>query len=272
MFTRYGFMPFFIICFMTMFLTMGPVFGQLPTEVEETELSLTLNQLPGANLTMGGGAAVPLPNGFVAGIFQSNGTVIRGRGYAEYGFDANFARIVPYVATTFKGNDWDALGTQHDGGLNFEFEEVVEGVDISGGVFGRSGGAFAKPNLFDLAAANGYDENTLEGYANPDGKTLAELNPAPTGLSFGDKNSLNLLFQADFNVKDIGVAVKVMPELANDSDAEATDQAIINLNSSYVLGEKVRLGIGADIGFQRFRDSGDLEKQIAGFTTINLSF
>ena len=272
MFSKFGFMPFFAILMLAMFLFTSGAWAQLPTEVNETELSLTLNQLPGANLGIGGGAAVPFPNGFVAGIFQSNGTVIRGRAYLEYGVRVKVLRVVPYLNSTFKGYDISELGVQNDAGLNFEFEGVIENVDISGGIFGRSGGAFAKPNLFDLGAANGYDENTLEGYTNADGGTLASLNPGATGLSFGDKNSLNLLLQADFNIKDIGIAVKLVPELANSSDAEATDQAIINLNTSYELGEKISIGVGADIGFQRFRDSGELEKELASLVAIKLSF
>ena len=66
MFSKFGFMPFFAMIMLGMFLTTSVSWGQLPTEVEETELSLTLNQLPGANLGIGGSAAVPFPNGFVA--------------------------------------------------------------------------------------------------------------------------------------------------------------------------------------------------------------
>ena len=59
----------------------------------------------------------------------------------------------------------------------------------------------------------------------------ASLNPAPAGLSFGDRNSVNLLIQADVNLPNgIGGSLRFMPELAGSGeDSEAVDQLIANL-------------------------------------------
>ena len=69
-----------------------------------------------------------------------------------------------------------------------------------------------------------------------------------------------------------GVAIKVMPELANNSDAEATDQAILTYHTSYDLAEKISLDLGVDLGIQRFRESGDIERELATILGLSLSF
>ena len=253
--------------------------AQLPTEVDEASVSLTVNQLPGAPLGLGGGGALPFGNeqvsGFAATAFQSNGTVIRGRYHAEVGGEMSLFRVILYTDGTFKGASVSELGRQADLGVSFEVQGVGgEVFDVSGGIFGRSGGAFAKPNAFDTLAAQGYDENALEGYADADGGGLASLNPAPAGLSFGDRNSVNLLIQADVNLPNgIGGSLRFMPELAGSGeDSEAVDQLIANLNTSYELGTHVNLQIGVDIGAQRFRESGDVEKEASVLAAVSLTF
>ena len=48
MFSKFGFMPFFITIILGMFLAMSPAWAQLPSEVEETSFNLQLNSLPGS--------------------------------------------------------------------------------------------------------------------------------------------------------------------------------------------------------------------------------
>ena len=111
-------------------------------------MSLTVNQLPGAPLGLGGGGAVPFGNeqvsGFAATAFQSNGTVIRGRYHAEVGGDVNLLRVVLYTDGTFKGASVSELGRQAD--LGFDPSKCRVSVArclMSAAVyFGRSGGAF----------------------------------------------------------------------------------------------------------------------------------
>ena len=45
MFSRFGFMPFFAILMLGMFLSMNAAWAQLPSEVEETSFNLQLNSL-----------------------------------------------------------------------------------------------------------------------------------------------------------------------------------------------------------------------------------
>ena len=187
MFSRFGFMPFFAILMLGMFLSMNAAWAQLPSEVEETSFNLQLNSLPGSKTSIGTGLEIPIKfgavNGFIASLFQSNGAVVRGRYHAELGFNFKNFRIIPYLNGTGRGPGWKEVALVNDVGLSFEVQGVGgKYFDVRGGFFGQSGGAFGKSNLFDLGAANGYDENRMEEFSDANGITLAQLNQAPDGI------------------------------------------------------------------------------------------
>ena len=160
----------------------------------------------------------------------------------------------------------------NDVGLSFEVQGVGgKYFDVRGGFFGQSGGAFGKSNLFDLGAANGYDENRMEEFSDANGITLAQLNQAPAGINPQPKNSFNGLLQVDFNLPNgIGGTVKLMPEIVGSDGLEATDQATVSLATSYELGERVNAKIGVAAGMQRYRESGNTETEVAGFLGISI--
>ena len=274
MFSRFGFMPFFAILMLGMFLSMNAAWAQLPSEVEETSFNLQLNSLPGSKTSIGTGLEIPIKfgavNGFIASLFQSNGAVVRGRYYAELGFNFKNFRIIPYLNGTGRGPGWKEVALVNDVGLSFEVQGVGgKYFDVRGGFFGQSGGAFGKSNLFDLGAANGYDENRMEEFSDANGITLAQLNQAPAGINPQPKNSFNGLLQVDFNLPNgIGGTAKLMPEIVGSDGLEATDQATVSLSTLYALDERVNLRIGLAAGMQRYRKSGDTEGEVAGFFGI----
>ncbi|RKU21045.1 hypothetical protein C6499_22765 [Candidatus Poribacteria bacterium] len=241
--------------------------AQLPSNPDETSVSIAINKIVDTT-GWGGSFAVPYKlNDNVSGYFATaaqGGDLIRGRYHAEVSYAFGALDVTLYTDGTYKGPDVANLGRQADLGVTIGTNRP--GGDVEIGIFGRNGGAFAKPNAFDDLSAKGYDEAVLETI---DG--LTTLNPAPTGLSFGDRNSVNLLVSLQKNVGDIGASLKLMPELVGSTD-DAVDQAILNLHTDYRLSEKVSLGVGVDIGCQRFRGSGDIEQEVAGLLTLNLAF
>ena len=275
MFSKYGFMPFFVMIMLGTFLSASALWAQLPSEVEETSFNLQLNSLPGSKTSIGTGLEVPLKigskvDGFFASLFQSNGATVRGRYYAELGFNIKNFRVIPYLNGTGRGPGWKEVALVNDIGLSFEVKGVGgEYFDVRGGFFGQSGGAFGKSNLFDLGAANGYDENRMEEFSDANGITLAQLNQAPAGINPQPKNSFNGLVQVDFNLPNgIGGTAKLMPEIVGSDGLEATDQATVSLSTLYGLGERVNLRLGMAAGMQRYRESGNTETEVAGFFGI----
>ena len=276
MFSKFGFMPFFAMIMLGMFLGTSVTWAQLPSEVEETSFNLQTNSLPGAALSIGTGLEIPLKfgavNGFVASLFQSNGTVVRGRYYAELNFDIKSFQIIPYLNGTGRGPGWTETTLTNDVGVSFKVKGVGgEYFDIRGGFFGQSGGAYGKSNLFDLGAANGYDENRMEEFTDANGITLAGLNQAPAGINPQPKNSFNGLLQISLNLPNgISATGKLMPEIVGSKGLEATDQATVAVATSYELGEHVNAKIGVAAGMQRYRESGDTEGEVAGFFGISI--
>ena len=264
-----------ILCVLVMLFAMNSsVFG-LPTEVDKESVSININQFPGSPLGLGGQLAAPYNieqvSGFVASSLQSNGSIIRGKYHGEAGFDFSKTRILLYLNGTTKGYSLTELGTQTDIGVNFEWQGVgSEMIDISGGIFGRDGGAFGKANAFDQLSELRYDENELETFLDADGRMLSELNPAATGLTFRNRKSVKLRLQGDINTaSNIGINVALMPELFG-SDEEAADQLIGSFHTDYQLGQHTSLDFVIDIGFQRFRESGNVESEASLFVGIKI--
>ena len=252
--------------------------AQLPSSVDRTSIGIGLNQLPGAPVSWSGNAAMPFGNdslnGFIAALLQSNGTITRGRFHAEIGKDFGKLRGEVYADGTAKGKGITSLGHDIQTGANAVVP--IGSLELKLGIAGKSGGEMAKPNAYDALAALGYDENELELYTNPSGKTLAEQNPASTGLSFQNRNSLILRGAIELNLP-LGISGEfvIMPELtgsSTDIDSEPLDQLIITLNKSYALNNRFSIHAGADIAFQRFRHSGTTEDAVAGRVSANMMF
>lgn len=265
------------ILFVTLLLFSTSIYAQLPSSVDEGSIGIGLNQLPGAPISWNINAAVPYGKesvgGFAAALVQNNGTVTRGRFHAELGKNFGDIRAEIYADGTFI-NQGDGFGRDVQTGANAVVDTGY--LEIKIGLAGKSGGAMAQPNLFDLASANGYDENYLEKVTHEDGKTLSQINPARTGLSFQNRNSIVLRVGTEFDLPyGISAEASAMPELhgvSSDVDSEPLDQLIVTLNKSYAVSRSFSVNAGADVAFQRFRESGTTESAVAGRVSANFLF
>lgn len=250
--------------------SVGFVYAQLPTKVDEVSIAGTYNQIAG-NTGWGLLGAVPFNAGSVNGnasaIAQGSGNIIRGKYHAEAGITLRSFDFKVYTDGTFKGYSVRDLGRQADIGLAVEFPEFdLAGFHATGGagVFGRNAGQFGAPNARDDLENIGYDPNSL------DGRDLETLHPPPAGLSFKTGNSLNLLaYILLTHPKGFNVAVKAMPELAGAGD-NPVHQLIITPSTSFELRDNVNIEFGADIGIQTF--NGTIERELATLAAVKLSF
>ena len=245
-------------------------YAQLPSEVDETSVAITYNDIAGSR---GWGVLGALPfgnpenaNGHVSAIAQGGGTVIRGKYHAEINFPIKVLQFKLFTDGVFKGPTVRDLGRQADIGLAIEvpFEHGNAKLPIAIGVFGRSAGPFGPPNARDDLENLGYDPNTL------DGRDLETLKPPPSGLSFKAGDSLNLLVSTEVHLPyDISLGVRLMPELAGAGD-NPVHQLIVTPSTSFEFGENINLEVGADLGLQTFE--GELETELATLAAIKLSF
>ena len=239
--------------------------AQLPSEVNETSLAITFNEIAG-NRGWGALGAVPFKHGHVSAIAQGGGTVIRGKYHAEYNVPLAAFQFKLFTDGTFKGPTVRDLGRQADVGLAIEvpLQYGIVKVPIAIGVFGRSAGPFGPPNARDALENLGYDPNTL------DGRDLETLKPPPSGLSFKAGNSVNLLLSTEVHLPyDVSLGVRVMPELAGEGE-HPVHQLIITPSTSFEFREHINLELGADVGFQTY--DGKLETEVATLVAVKLSF
>lgn len=252
--------------------------AQLPTDVDETYVSFNYDKIITDTGWAGGfGFPVKLSDniaGYGAGILQAS-DIIRGRYHAELTYTGlSLVDLTFYADGTVRGPELNALGNNSDFGVNFNTPDIKREnseIDIGFGIFGRSGGAFAKANALDDLVGLAYAEGDLEGYTNAEGKGLADLNPAPTGLSFHDRKSLNGLGYIRYNHNSgLGVNFKLLPEIVNDDGSEAIDQGILAVTYSVDLNQRFNLQGGVEYGIQRYRDSGNTETESAVSAAIVL--
>ena len=270
---------FTLLLAMTLLVYSGLSFAQLPSNPDEGSFGASLNQLPSGS-AWGANLAVPYTisenvKGYFATAAQG-GSEIRGRYHAEIEYDLGIVDATLYSDGGYRGQTFSGLGYTVDLGMTVDVVDD-ERLDVEIGIFGRSGGAFAKPNAFDTLSFSGYGEDELDRFRDANGRTLAELNPAPTGLGIQNKNSLNLLFLTSFQLPyNIDMGVRFMPELlasgADEADNEAVDQLLLNFSTSYEVLSFASLEMAIDVGFQRYRESGTIENALAGLATLKIPF
>ena len=246
--------------------------AQLPSEVNETSVALTFNEIAG-NRGWGALGAVPFKNGHVSAITQGGGNVLRGKYHAEVNFPVGVGFSTPNVFQfkfftdgVFKGATVRELGRSADIGLAIEvpLKRGNVKIPISIGVFGRNAGPFGPPNARDDLENLGYDPNAL------DGRNLETLKPPPSGLSFKAGNSVNLLLATEVNLPhDVNLAVRLMPEVAGAGD-NPVHQLIVTPSASFELRDNINLEVGADFGFQTFE--GQIESELATLVAVKLAF
>lgn len=237
--------------------------AQLPTDVENTSISLTFDRIVDDS---GWGALASTPihfrniDGYLAGIAQG-GDIIRGKYHAEVGLPIGNFGVRIYTDGTFKGYSFDSIGRQTDIGIAIDTPEI-SGASVRVGIFGRNAGAFGPPNARDTLENNGYNPNDLDGLG------LENLNPPPAGLSFKTGNSLNALVSAAFEYRGVSIGIKGMPELTGEGDP--AHQTIISAHVSRNITKQIGMDLGAEVGFQSWQ--GKVERELAYFTAVTIDF
>ena len=253
-----------LLCLLfTMFLLILQADAQLPTDVENTSISLSFDRIvddSGWGVLASTPIHVGVVDGYLAGIAQG-GDIIRGKYHAEAGFPIGSFGIRAITFGTVKGYSFGELGNEKNIGFAIDTPEVA-GASIRVGIFGRNAGEFGSPNARGTLEDAGYDPNSLDGLG------LENINPPPAGLSFKAGNSLNALISADFDWQGVSFSIKGMPELTGEGDP--AHQAIISAHISRDITETVGLDLGAEVGFQSWL--GEVERELAYFTALSVNF
>lgn len=238
-------------------------YAQLPTDVEHTSVSVSLNQIVD-DRSFAALVAAPydleLFDGYVAGIGQT-GNVLRGKYHAEAGIDLGAFRGVVYTDGTFKGYSIDDIGRQADYGIAVDTPKI-SGANVRIGIFGRNAGEFGPPNARDILENNGFDPNDL------DNRDLETLTPPPAGLSFQRGSSLNALIQTGFAYRGVSIKVAGMPELTGEGNP--AHQGIISAFANTGISEHISIDLGAELGLQWWNNT--VEREVAYFVGIGLDF
>lgn len=160
---------------------------------------------------------------------------------------------------TFKGYDIDSLGRIND--IGAAFVVPVQNIDVSVGLFGRTGNPFGAPNARQTLIDAGYDEMQIPA-------DLADLNPIPTGLSIEGGTSLNASLKAGFDVNRFKISTKALLELAG--EGHRTHQLLTVISTSGRIAGNFNWQASLDLGLQIFDE--DLEYETAGILTIGYNF
>ena len=228
----------------------------------DRSIGLSVNQI-GSDVSWGASADIPFEMGAANCDFDATvqgGGQILGKSVLEVslpvgGFDAGI-----FTKMNVRGYSVSDLGRSTD--IGAKFSRTFGDVQVSIGIFGRNGGVFGPPNALKTLEDAGYDVSVLGGLG------LADMNPAPTGLSIKAGNSVNALIEAKFDLSFADVRVQGMPELSGDENA--VHQLIMTLSSSWELGTHLELTGTLDVGFQTF--DGELEREIANLWTLDYDF
>lgn len=197
--------------------------------------------------------------------------LIRARTHLSITRDFGLIDLSIYSDSVLKGPSLSALGRQTDLGVTAAVK-MLTAYGIRVGIFGRNGGAFASRNAYDDLLSQGYGESDLE--AIPE---LVSLNPAPTGLSFQNKSSVNLLIMGTAQLPlGINMDFRVMPELFTvgevETEPEAVDQTILSFSTKRAITDNIDVVLSADLGLQRFRRSGTIEGETSGGVSVQIPF
>ena len=244
-------------------------YAQLPTTVDESSVAFTFNDVAGQR---GWGVLTATPyeisvlKGYVAGIAQKGGTLLRSKYHAEIGTSYRHWDFNVYTNGLIKKYDGSESGRVSGIGLAVEAPERDVGVfhvTAGLGVEGQNAGQIGAPNAGDTLEALGYDPEALESLG------LYSLNPAPTGLTIKQGNALKALLYAELShPSGLVVSLKGLPEISGSESP--VHQLVVSGSTSFEFGENINFEVGADLGLQTFE--GELEKELATLAAVKLSF
>ena len=187
---------------------------------------------------------------------QYANTLIRGKYHAEI---ILYEYLKLYQNGDYRGTLGQKIGTQSDLGIAIHLPVLAKsGLGI--GIFGRSGGEFAKPTLADIAEQNGIDSDKIDPMS-------ATLTAEPTGLNIRPGQSINLLLYTDFEYKGIDIGLKFMPQLTGEDKAH---QLVASTQTAFNLGSGFKLLLGGDVRLQQYQEN--IQYETSGTSTITLEF
>ena len=222
----------------------------------DTSIGLTYNQIAGSvGLGFAGNTEHNITENvnFELDVNGAQAGTVRGRWTAEVtAYD--YFRI--YQAGLFTGPRVRNLGYTADIGAAVHLP-ILTGSGVGVGIVGRSGGEFARESLSDFGERHGYDPQS----------SVAEVFPAPTGLSIRPGQSLNILVYTDFEYKSIDVNVKLLPQLTGKNKAHA---ALITGKTDFHLLNNLSLQVGLDVGLQHYKNSVELETASLAAVTLKM--
>ena len=260
MFSKYGFMPFFVLLMLGIFLSVscmlyadtdvGLSYSQVADEVgwgvtadSEFELNENLN----AEVSLNG---------------QNTGSLYQGKLVAEVGLPIGGFEIAVASETKLIGAELNTLGRDTTVGL--KGTALVGEIGIIVGVFGANAGEFGSRNAHDiLVEDNNFDFRQLEGLG------LEKLTAPSSHLSIKDGSRLNLrvgLETALFNDRfELGVSVR--PEIgASDNPVH---QLIVTGQTGLDISKSLKLVWQGELGIQTWEDG--YEKQFATNFLLNFT-
>lgn len=251
-----GTMMFYRIFIITLILTLSTV----AVASADTDIGITFNQVVdqvGVGVTANT-AHTLTDNIDIAFDTQAQyaNTLIRGKYHAEV---VLYDYLKLYQNGIYRGNLGSDIGSQNDLGFAINIP-VLTGAGIGIGIFGRSGGEFAKPTLADIAEANGIDPDKIDA-------TSQTLTAEPTGINYRPGESVNFLLYTDFRYKSIDVGLKFMPQLTGNNKAY---QFVVNTNTSFNVKDNIKLNLGLDIGLQHYKQT--IEYETAVLAAVSVSF
>ena len=258
MFSKFGFMPFFAMIMLGIFLSMscmlyadtdvGLSYSQVADEVgwgvtadSEFELNENLN----AEVSLNG---------------QNTGSLYQGKLVAEVGLPIGGFEIAVASETKLIGAELNTLGRDTTVGL--KGTALVGEIGIIVGVFGATAGDFGSRNAHDiLVEDNNFDFRQLEGLG------LEKLTAPSSHLSIKDGSRLNLrvgLETALFNDRfELGVSVR--PEIgASDNPVH---QLIVTGQTGLDISKNLKLIWQGELGIQTWQDG--YEKQFGTNFLLN---
>ena len=195
------------------------------------------------------------------GTAQGGGTITWGRWHAEAIAPVGPLGIKVFVDGVFKKYEGQETGQHRDIGAAIQLPEIIDGLDLGVGVFGRNSNPFGAPNALDDLEGIGYNRNDFDGLG------LENISPPPKGLSIPSPgNSINILVYGSYTInEDWSLKVRAMPQLSGE---EKVHQLIVSPQVSFDVNDRINLVLGGDFGFQTYQDT--IEQEAALLATVSL--
>ena len=172
-------------------------------------------------------------------------------------FDIAAIDLKLLIANKVKGYSLDTLGRSQSLGLALTVP--IDNLNVDIGIGGASASPFSVPNAYDTLTGAGFAESDIEG------KGLAALTPAPTGIPFRNGNALNAFLSTGFNKGIFDIDMKGTVELLGEGDKMHQVNTILK-TSGTLYGALITTAL--EVGLASYREKIHYETAVitsAGF-------